>query len=297
MRLLCESVFVPPAASVIAGRRGFFAKHGLEVVQSPVASSRQQLEELMTGRADVAVTATDNLLVWNGSGADLAVVGQVDATTDLVLLLRPGLIRPEDVGVLRLAVDARTNGFAVVAYSLMEHLGRDRSAYEVLEVGGVSQRFEALVDGTADATLVAAPLDEIGQSQGMVAFMRVRDIVSAYPGLAIVARRSDLDRSVADVASYLAALEEAVHWCRAAPLIDVGAELGSAGFGPSAVKAVLATLPPSVAPSDGGFGQLSELRRRVGMTIPGAPDPNRLIDTRPAAAAGLLTHDQGELNV
>ena len=79
--------------------------------------------------------------------------------------------------------DASTNGFAVVAYAMMERLGPGNAEYEVIEVGGVMERFEAIRQGTADATIVSAPLDELGQQSGMTAMLRVRDLAPTYPGL------------------------------------------------------------------------------------------------------------------
>ena len=190
-----ESVFLAPAVSLVAERQGIFSAQDVLISRTFVASSHAQLDDLVEGRADVAVTATDNLFTWNRSGADLALIGQVESTTDLVLLLRSDVSDLDDLSALRLAVDAPTNGFAVVAYAMLEQLGRPASSYDVIEVGGVTERFEALRQGTADVTLVAAPLDETGVSSGMTALMRVGDLVPSYPGLGIVARRSTVASS------------------------------------------------------------------------------------------------------
>ena len=287
VRTLVEAVFVAPAASVIAERRQFFSGHGICVSRTLVPSSYAQLEDLVEGRADVAITATDNLFVWNESGADLALIGQIESTTDLVLLLRPGVQSLDDLEVVRLAVDASTNGFAVVAYAMMERLGRARSAYEVIEIGGVKERFEALRQGTADVTLVAAPLDELGQLSGMTAVARVGDLVPSYPGLGIVARRATVEQTPDLLAGYLQALEGAVGWLRATSPRDVEEELSAAEFGPAAVRSVLASLPATVAPTSEGLDVLVRLRESVGMALDKVTDLHQLIDPRAARAAGL----------
>lgn len=287
MNTLVEAVFVAPAASVIAERREFFSAHGVSVARTFVPSSNAQLDDLLEGRADVAITATDNLFVWNESGADLALIGQVESTTDLVLLLRPGVRSMDDLDVLRLAVDAPTNGFAVVAYAMMERLGRARSAYEVVEVGGVKERFEALRQRTADVTLVAAPLDELGERSGMTAVMRVGDLVLSYPGLGIVARRAMSEQSPEALCGYLQSLQGAVGWLRVASPADVEAALSAADFGPAAVRSVLASLPATVAPTSEGLDVLVRLRQSVGMALDEVVDLHQLVDPRPARTAGL----------
>lgn len=288
MRAVVEAAFVTPAASVIAERRGFFSARGIRTSRTVVPSSYAQRDDLVVGRVDVAITATDNLFVWNQSGADLALIGQIESTTDLVLLLRPGVPSLDDLGILRLAVDASTNGFAVVAYAMMERLRRAGSAYEVIEIGGVKARFEALRQGTADVTLVAAPLDELGLLSGMTAVMRVGDLAPSYPGLGIVARRATVDQSPEMLVGYLQALEGAVGWLRAASPGDVAKELAAAAFGPAAVRSVLASLPVTVAPTMEGLDVLVRLRESVGMALDEVTDPHQLIDPRAAEAAGLL---------
>src|SRR4051794_28557443 len=274
---LTEAVFLPPAVSLIAERRDFFAAQGIDITRTLVSSSYAQRDDLIEGRADVAITSTDNLFVWNQSEADVVLVGEVESTTDLVLLLRSGVESLDDLEAVHLAVDASTNGFAVVAYAMMERLGRPRSAYEVIEVGGVKERFEALRHGTADVTLVAAPLDEMGRSSGMTAVMRVGDLVPSYPGLGIVTRRATVEQSPDLLAGYLLALEGAVGWLRAASPRDVEEELSGAGFGPSAVRSVLAALPVTVTPTSEGLDVLVRMRESVGMPIDEVIDLHRLI--------------------
>ena len=145
MVIVRQSVFVVPAVSRIAERKGCFARVGLEVVTTTVPSSRAQHADLAADRADIAITATDNLFAWDAAGSDIVLIGQIETTTDLALLLRPGLHSLDELAAVRLAVDAPANGFAVVAYAMMARLEcrlRDGPAaqYEVVEVGGVTER-------------------------------------------------------------------------------------------------------------------------------------------------------------
>ncbi|KLL95282.1 hypothetical protein NJ76_28155 [Rhodococcus sp. IITR03] len=149
-----------------------FADVGVEVETATVASSIEQRHDLDSGRTDVGITATDNLLTWNSTGSTIEVIAQLESTTDLALTLRPELPPFDEMNTIRLAVDAPTNGFAIVAYSMMARLGCPPDRYEVVEIGGVRERFAALVAGRADVTLLAPPLDEAGVEQGMTVAMR-----------------------------------------------------------------------------------------------------------------------------
>src|SRR4051812_48185923 len=226
-------------------------------------SSTAQRQDLDSGAVDLAITSTDNLFAWNAAGSDIAVVAQIETTTDLAMVLRPGLRSLDDLDVVRLAVDAPRNGFAIVAYAMMSRLGRTSAQYEVAEVGGVRERFDALAGGSVDASLLAPPLDEIGRGRGMSVAMRVSTLTPAYPGLGVVASRSMLDSGLDVVATYLRVLDQANRWMREAPRDEVENELRGAGLGPAAVASALATVPASLLPSSEGLEVLVRLRDEV----------------------------------
>ena len=62
---LKETYFVPPVPLAVAKHLRYFEEAGLEVDSKTTRSSNQQREDLLSGERDVAVTAIDNLLIWN----------------------------------------------------------------------------------------------------------------------------------------------------------------------------------------------------------------------------------------
>jgi ABC-type nitrate/sulfonate/bicarbonate transport system substrate-binding protein len=288
VRTVRQAVFVEPAVVVVARHRGLFEAEGVEVLTTTIPSSHAQWQELADGRADVAITATDNLFAWNAAGSDLAVIAQIETTTHLALVLRPGLASLRDVDVVRLAVDAPTNGFAIVAYAMMARLGLSRGRFEVIEVGGVSERFDALKEGAVDATLLAPPLDEMGQDLGMIVAMRVQELAPDYPGLGVVASRSRLTSTIDAIAAYLRALDAANTWMRESSQETVAQQLADAGFGRSGLAAVLGSVPSTLQPAQKGLELLATLRTEQGLAVADAPPAPDLVDLRPLAATGLV---------
>jgi ABC-type nitrate/sulfonate/bicarbonate transport system substrate-binding protein len=291
---LIESVFLPSALTHVARNRGFFEKAGVEVVSRTIPSSTAQRAELAEGVADVAVTATDNLFAWNTAAAgasdalDAAVFAQIDRTADMFLAVRPGRESLLDGGPVRLAVDAPTNGFAIAAYAMLEHLGLPRDGYEVVVVGGVVARFEELMAGRVDVTLLGPPLDEVGARRGMTVVARIADIAQDYPGMGIVADRSRLAEIPDAVSAYLTGLEQARSWLGTADEQAVRDELATATLGLAAVPSILASLPDSREPSASGLDVLVGLRVDLDLLIPGAPEPRQLLELGPLRRAGLL---------
>ena len=148
------------------------------------------------------------------------------------------------------------------------------------------ERFDALADGSVDASLLAPPLDEIGRGRGMTAAMRIATAGPGVPGLGVVARRSLAGDSTSTRRSaYLRALDDANRWMREAPPGEVEQELRAAGFGAAAVASVArhrprdALLPSAEGPPRCWRGSDSEL----GMAVPGAPDVADLVDLRALA--------------
>ncbi|PWU55479.1 hypothetical protein DLE60_28210 [Micromonospora globispora] len=272
-----QSVFVVPALCTVAWSLGYYEAEGVEVIDVLTTSSKAQRADLDQGRVDVAITSTDNLLAWNATGSAIVQIAQLETTTDLALVLRPGLAALSDTSRPRLAVDAATNGFAIVAYAMMERLGWPRGGYEALEIGGVRERYDALLAGQADLTLVAPPLDEAGVQRGMRELMRTTGLEPDYPGLGLVARRDHVDEHSEAIRCYLVALERARHWISDTPHDAVAARLTAAGHGPSAIESAKRTNPPTLRATVRGLAVLTDLRYRMSMRIAGAPAPADLV--------------------
>jgi ABC-type nitrate/sulfonate/bicarbonate transport system substrate-binding protein len=272
-----QSLFVVPAICTVARNLGFFEAAGIEVVDVMTPSSTAQRADLDSGRVDVAITSTDNLFAWNASGSDTVVIAQIETTTDQVLVTRPGLPSLTGPGRLRVAVDAPGNGFAVVAYAMLRNLGFQPGSYEVVEVGGIRARYQALRDGQCDVTLLAPPLDEAGQVHGMTPLMRLRDLDPEYPGLGIVASAERIKHAEPLLRGYLATLERARGWIQEAPRDTVGALLAAAGHGPKAISSVIALNPLTLRATAGGLDVLARLRASLDMVLAGAPKPADLV--------------------
>lgn len=272
-----QSLFVVPAISTVARNLGFFVAAGIDVADVMTPSSTAQRADLDSGRVDVAITSTDNLFVWNASGSDMVLIAQIEKTTNQVLITRPGLPSLTGSGRLRLAVDAPGNGFAILAYAMLRHLGFLPGSYEVVEVGGVRARYQALRDGQCDVTLLAPPLDEAGQADGMTPLMRLREMDPEYPGLGIVASMERLKYAELPIRGYLAGLERARRWIQESPQDTVAAQLAAAGHGPKAVDSVLELNPPTLRAAAAGLDVLARLRASLDMVIPGAPRPADLV--------------------
>lgn len=257
--ILRQTQFVPPTLQAIASHLGFFTEGDVQLETSATRSSDQQREELLSGERDLAVTAMDNLLIWNDRGGDFALVAQLEQTTPLGLYARPEIRGPGDLAGCRFGVDAPHNGFAIIAKHALQDVDVD-----YVEVGGVRERLQALVNGTVDATLLGPPLDEMAEDSGFAKILNVNDHYRDYPGQGLVVRRSRIPELRPLLDPYLAALNRAVIWAQGASSDQGATVLRAGGFGERSSLRAWEVRPATLIPSTAGLLTIVRLREELG---------------------------------
>lgn len=210
-------VFYQSLPMLVADRHGHYAANGLEVEHHKVSSSIQQFEWLGDGRYDFVQTSPDNVANYRYNEANplntvidsRAFLG-LEYGMGLMVCGRPGIERVEDFAGKKLAVDAPKSGFAYVLYKILRTHGLELGVdYEIDPIGGVADRYEALVRGDCDGTLLSGGFEIRAAAQGCTQLDSVHDVLRPYVGVLAAARKDWLD-SNGDVAvrfarAYLAA--------------------------------------------------------------------------------------------
>ncbi|MBX3099536.1 MAG: ABC transporter substrate-binding protein [Salinibacterium sp.] len=272
---LRQSFFVPPVPFLVAEELGLFAEAGVEVESRRARSSTEQLDGLHSGEIDLAITAMDNVFVWNQRGVDLRVVAQVEATTLLTVYARPGTRSLDDLSGGRFAVDAMTNGFALIARRLLEEAGVSAS---FVEAGGVKERLDALIEGTVDGTLLGPPLDELAERVGMVALASANAAFPELPGQGVVVRAQRPAGENAKITAYISALAAATEMANHMADADGVALLKENGFpGRSAVNA-WRSRPSGIAVDSDGLALVESIRADFGLLPPGYKGAADILD-------------------
>jgi ABC-type nitrate/sulfonate/bicarbonate transport system substrate-binding protein len=203
----------------VAQEKGFFAKHGIAPTITPTPSSAFQLQNLIEGKFDIAMTAIDNLVAYREGQGEAKVAGP-----DLIAFMGGdnGFLRlvavPEvktfnDLRGKTLSVDALTTGYAFVLLEIMERNGLvlDRD-YRTERAGGVLQRFNALLEKKHAGTMLISPFEVQAEAQGFNRLANASDALGAYQGLVGGARKAWADANRDIVIGYIRAFSEAVDW-------------------------------------------------------------------------------------
>ena len=203
----------------VAQEKGLFAKNGIDVKVTPTPSSVFQLTGLIDGKFDIAMTAIDNLIAYREGqgeepvlGPDLfAFMGSDNGFLRLVSV--PEITSYSQMKGRTLSVDARTTGYAFVAFEMLERRGlRLDKDYNVVRAGGVLQRFQALMEKKHDATLLLSPFELQAEAKGFNRLGDATEVLGAYQGLVGGARKSWADANRGAVVGYIRAFSAAVDW-------------------------------------------------------------------------------------
>ena len=205
--------------SFVAVDRRLFAANGLEVTLQSTPNSVAQMTGLSEGAFDVAMTAVDNIVAYVEGQGEAPIGPQPEFFAFmggdngfLSLITRPEIKSFSDLQGKTLSVDARTTGYAFVLLEMLHRGGLADSEYEILKVGGMIQRWNALRDGKQDGTLLSAPFDILATAQGFNCLARATDMIGRYQGNVAAARRSWAAEHRNEVVAFIRAYVAAIDW-------------------------------------------------------------------------------------
>jgi ABC-type nitrate/sulfonate/bicarbonate transport system substrate-binding protein len=212
-------LFSPSLPHLVAIREGYYEERGVTVEQQRVRSSTALHRALRDGGLDVALTSPDNIANFrlNKAGAgrlDARIIAAVDQAGSISLIGRPGVDAPGQIRLGTVAVDARNSGFAFVLYELLKSVDLTPDFdYRVLEAGGTPSRFEALLEGSFEATILNAGFDVRAQAEGGSLLIPTVDVIPDYLSTVLAARGEYLDQAPGPVSRFVSGFRQAMNYC------------------------------------------------------------------------------------
>lgn len=208
---------------------GFFAAEGLAIHCENAAGSVQQMVGLIDGKFDMAMTAIDNVIAYNaGQGAARPlnkaelVVFLGCATDPRPLIARPEITNFAGLRGTHIAVDAVSTGFSFMLRQLLEDHGLGIADYELVPVGNVGARWDAVRNGECAAGLLGKAHATTALENGYVLLRGTPDPWSNYQGGIFTANRSWIETHRQQVTAFIRAMLKSLNWVLArenAPLL------------------------------------------------------------------------------
>lgn len=206
----------------VAQEKGYFERNGLSVSLTPTPDSKFQLTGLIEGSFDIAMTGIDNVIAYTeGQGeartqakADIFAFMGASNKGFLRLVTSPEVKSYTDLKGKQLSVDAQTTGYAFVLRKLLQEGGLEASDVEFVSVGGLRQRFDALIKNKQAGTLLISPLHAAAQHKGFNVLANVEDVLGHYQASVGAARRDWAKHNQAELVGYIRAYTDAIKWLR-----------------------------------------------------------------------------------
>jgi len=276
-----QILFVPPAPVVWAAHLDLFAQYGVDVETTLTRSSDEMGRGLAAGRWDVGIAVVDNVLAWNhAEAARLEIVAQLERSTLMAFVGLPRLLAMQDVAAGPIAVDATTNGFVLVLYRALARAGIDWRTCRLQNVGGVKQRFDALIAGHAAATILVPPFIDIALDKGFAALWWGETIAPHYPGVVATAQAQWLRANASVAQRYLQALIAANRWGGdAVNASAAAASLVAAGYAAPIAGRLAADTVAGLRVVPQGWDETIALRRECGLLEFPEPEARAVVNT------------------
>ena len=203
----------------VAQDKGFFAANALDVHLIPTPGSLAQMEGLIDGKFDIAMTAIDNLIAYmEGEGE-----AKTDVRPDIVsvmgsdngflsLVTAPMSRASRRCGARTLSVDAFTTGYAFILRKMLAVQGLQDGDYTLVKAGGFQQRFEGLAAGAQAGTLSVPPFTFLATDKGYHDLGTAISVLGHYQGVVAAVRRNWAPSHREELIGYIKAYIAAVTW-------------------------------------------------------------------------------------
>ncbi|MFL5458595.1 MAG: ABC transporter substrate-binding protein [Myxococcales bacterium] len=208
------------AAMLAAQDQGFFAAQNLSVTYLQIQSSEQAFADLRDGKYDIILASIDNVVNYRlnphnalGTIQPVQAFLSVDYGSNLTVVGKLGITSVGDLRGKKVAVDAPASGFAYVLYEILASHGLRRDVdYTTVSIGGGLGRFNAVLAGTVDGTLLNGGFEVRAAAQGRPLFESVYDVSNPYLGTTGVAMEPWMQANPDVVVRFIRAYVAASAW-------------------------------------------------------------------------------------
>src|SRR6185295_11386333 len=167
LRLIYSAIGGSQASVWIPYETGIFRKHGLDVELLYVAGGGRAAPVVQSGEVPIGVFTGGSVISANLAGGDLVVIASSMNVMTFVVMARPEIKRPEDLKGKKIGISrfGSATDFGLRYAEEQWPVKRQRD-FTVLQMGGVSDVYNALRAGVLDAAVINAELSLLGRREG-----------------------------------------------------------------------------------------------------------------------------------
>jgi NitT/TauT family transport system substrate-binding protein len=197
----------------VASKMGFFEREGLDVPIVTMRGSPLTIQALTADSIYVANATVDTLINAYEKGADIAMIGGLINGLGLSMIGGKPYKTYADLRGTTIGTQTLTSGtgFALRLVLKVHGLEYPRD-YKLLNIGGASDRYQALTSGQISAAPVGVPLDLVARQQGFNVIGYFADDQPNFQFNVYIVKRSWAEKNRPLVVRFMKAMVSAMRW-------------------------------------------------------------------------------------
>jgi ABC-type nitrate/sulfonate/bicarbonate transport system substrate-binding protein len=197
----------------VAAKMGFFEREGLDVPIITMRGSPLTLQALTAESIYGAAAGVDALIGAYERGADLTMIGGLLNSLGLSMIGGKPYKTYADLRGTTVGTQTLTSGTGFALRLVLKAHGLEYPRdYKLLNIGGASDRYQALTSGQISSTPVGLPLDLMAKQQGFNIIGYFADDLPNFQFAGYFVKRSWAEKNRALVVRFMKAIASTMRW-------------------------------------------------------------------------------------
>jgi len=197
----------------VAGKMGFFEKEGLEVPIVTMRGSPLTIQALTADSIYIANATVDTLISAYEKGADITMIGGLINGLGLSMIGGKGYKTYADLRGTTIGTQTLTSGTGFALRLVLKAHGMEYPRdYKLLNIGGASDRYQALTSGQISSAPVGVPLDLVAKQQGFNIIGYFADDQPNFQFNVYIVKRSWAEKNRPLVVRFMKAMAATMRW-------------------------------------------------------------------------------------
>jgi NitT/TauT family transport system substrate-binding protein len=167
--------------SFVARDAGLFKKYDIEPKLVVFDSGSVLAQAAMAGDAKMSVTSGPVTIASRTQGGDAIVVASCVNTPPYSIVAAKGITRWDQLKGKRVAMSRFGSGTDTSLRLVLRKFGLDAKDVIILQLGTQPSRYQALLAGNIEATIISPPLDLMAKKDGFNILVNIPDLKIPYP--------------------------------------------------------------------------------------------------------------------
>ena len=197
----------------VASKMGFFDKEGLEVPIVTMRGSPLTIQALTADSIYIANATVDTLISAYEKGADITMIGGLINGLGLSMIGGKGYKSYADLRGTTIGTQTLTSGTGFALRLVLKAHGMEYPRdYKLLNIGGASDRYQALTSGQISSAPVGVPLDLVAKQQGFNIIGYFADDQPNFQFNVYIVKRSWAEKNRPLVVRFMKAMAATMRW-------------------------------------------------------------------------------------